>query len=201
MLRVRKKPSEMFARSGSCSESSDDYFDLVAVLNSEWRVIACRDLLNWALQRRISPKSAPGDSRRAPDRPQGWHSKYESPPGENWRGVVYCRTRDALRRAVRERAGTVDPHAAIALVRLPPSINAPGKPRKDDACPLHRLHAKLQRAAGEQAVCKASARPADAAARDWDAETRPAGADEWATAAASAEGRRAIEARDRESVA
>jgi hypothetical protein len=34
------------------AESSEDYPDIVAILNARWRVIACRDNIQWILQYR-----------------------------------------------------------------------------------------------------------------------------------------------------
>jgi hypothetical protein len=50
-------------------ETADNYSGFVAQLNSDWRVIACRDRVQWVLQRRGSPKM----SRR-----------------DDWRGRSYC---------------------------------------------------------------------------------------------------------------
>lgn len=63
-------------------ESADDYPNIVARLNNDWRVIVCRDGIQWILQRRNSAKTI-----AKPD----------------WRGVSYCRARDALIRCVAEK--------------------------------------------------------------------------------------------------
>ena len=85
----------------STMESADDYSELVAQLDADWRVIECRDRQQWILQRRGSPKKA-----RAND----------------WRGRSYCRTAEALRRCARYHAGTIDPTSAAILALLPERI-------------------------------------------------------------------------------
>ncbi|MBR1212055.1 hypothetical protein [Bradyrhizobium sp. JYMT SZCCT0180] len=82
-------------------ETADDYPRIVAVLNSAWRVIECRDGLQWILQRRGSPERARGD---------------------DWRGRSYCRTKEALLRCTREYAGEIEPDAHTVLVALPARI-------------------------------------------------------------------------------
>jgi hypothetical protein len=85
-------------------ESADDYVGLVVRLNPNWRIIECRDRIQWILQRRGSPKM----SRR-----------------NDWRGRSYCRTSEALRRCTREYAGAIDSTAAAILAALPPLIDRP----------------------------------------------------------------------------
>jgi hypothetical protein len=66
-------------------ETADGYYGFVAQLNPDWRVVECRDRIQWILQRRGSPKM----SRR-----------------DDWRGRSYCRTSQALIRSAREYAGS-----------------------------------------------------------------------------------------------
>jgi sulfur transfer complex TusBCD TusB component (DsrH family) len=80
-------------------EGSEDYPALVAVLNPGWRVIVCRDGIQWILQHRHMRK---GRAR--------------------WDGNSYCQTRDALLRNIRERAGACDLAAIQYLSRLPEHI-------------------------------------------------------------------------------
>ena len=87
----------------SDAETADDYAGIVAFLNSDWRVVECRDQLQWVLQRRGSPKT----SRR-----------------DDWRGRAHCRTAEALRRCTREHAGIIDPAALAVLFALPERIDA-----------------------------------------------------------------------------
>lgn len=82
-------------------ESADDYHRVVAVLNDRWRVIECRDGLQWILQRRNAPEKARRD---------------------DWRGQSYCRTRDALIRCACAYCGEAAPAAAAVLASLPDRI-------------------------------------------------------------------------------
>ena len=75
-------------------EESDDYRHVIAVLNSGWRVIACKTSTQWILQKR----------RGSSDR---WRSRY------------FCRTREGLILCVREHAGKIDGVALVRLLRLP----------------------------------------------------------------------------------
>lgn len=97
----------------SLRECADDYDRLVAILNDDWRVIECRDGIQWILQRRGSPKR----SRR-----------------DDWRGRSYCRTADALIRCTRDHVGDIDPVAAAVLVGLPARIELGGAQQKQSRC-------------------------------------------------------------------
>ena len=92
-------------------ETSDDYAGIVAQLNPDWRVVECRDRLQWVLQRRGSPKM----SRR-----------------DDWRGRSFCRASEALIRCAREYAGAIGKTAAAILAALPDRLEesnvAPHKP-------------------------------------------------------------------------
>ena len=87
----------------SRSECADGYIGLVAQLNANWRVITCRDQIQWILQRRGSPKM----SRR-----------------DDWRGHSYCRTSKALIRSAREFTGPIEPAALAILLALPARIES-----------------------------------------------------------------------------
>ena len=79
-------------------EQSDDYFRVASVLNDRWRVIVCKDAIQWILQqrRRDTPK---------------------------WDGASYCTTRQGLLRCIREKVkGDIDPSALAALEALPETI-------------------------------------------------------------------------------
>jgi hypothetical protein len=89
-------------------ESADDYHRVVAVLNARWRVIECRDGIQWILQRRNAPEKARGD---------------------DWRGRSYFRTREALIRCTCASAGEIDPAAATVLASLPERIDLPDNNR------------------------------------------------------------------------
>ena len=82
-------------------ETADDYFRVIARLNRRWRVIECRNGIQWILQRRGSPEKVRRD---------------------DWRGRSYCRTREALIRCTREYCGAIDPAAAAVLAGLPTEV-------------------------------------------------------------------------------
>jgi hypothetical protein len=88
-------------RSSFRNESADGYHRLVAHLNRKWRVIECREAIQWILQHRGSPETARRD---------------------DWRGRSYCRTSEALIRCTREYCGFIDPTAAAVLSALPETI-------------------------------------------------------------------------------
>ncbi len=79
------------------NESSDSYGDVVAVLNHKWRVIRCRDNVQWVLQSRDSATAAKGV----------------------WRGRSHCGTKEALLRVCAAHAGELDPTAVGLLAELP----------------------------------------------------------------------------------
>ena len=78
-------------------EESDNYPNLVARLGDVWRIIECRDGIQWILQRRAGKRH--GQPR--------------------WEGRYFCRTRDGLAACVRELVG---PEAVNALGSLPAHI-------------------------------------------------------------------------------
>ncbi|KQZ92264.1 hypothetical protein ASD64_19380 [Mesorhizobium sp. Root157] len=78
-------------------ESADNYWRLIARLNVRWRVIECRDGIQWILQHTDGKK----------------HGRMR------WTGRSYCRTRDGLIRACRDNAGEIDAIAMMALESLP----------------------------------------------------------------------------------
>lgn len=85
----------------SCRESDDNYFAVLVALNTRWRVIACRDGIQWILQQRDATRSLHG----AP-----------------WRGRSYFRTRDALICVCAVHAGPIRPEASAILRSLPAHI-------------------------------------------------------------------------------
>jgi hypothetical protein len=91
------------------NESAEDYSRIVAVLNGKWRVIECRDRIQWILQSRDTLKAL---------------------SSAVWRGRSYCRTSAALNRLFRRQAGAIDPTAAAALAALPDWIEAPNLPAR-----------------------------------------------------------------------
>lgn len=78
-------------------ESDDAYAGVVATLNEKWRVVVCRDGIQWILQQRR------GERRGQP----------------RFDGRSYCRTREALIRVCREHAGEIDAAALAVLQALP----------------------------------------------------------------------------------
>jgi hypothetical protein len=80
-------------------EESDAY-PVIASLNERWRVIACRNEIQWVMQRRAGQVSG---------RPR-------------WRGYWHCRTREALIRGAREHAGQIGGDVLVILLRLPERI-------------------------------------------------------------------------------
>ena len=82
----------------STREESDDYQAVVAVLNSRWRVIECRDGIQWIVQRRRGHRDGL----------------------PVWRGESFCRTKSALLQCIREKCGDVD----LGVVALPDHFRA-----------------------------------------------------------------------------
>jgi hypothetical protein len=74
-------------------EENDDY-PVVASLNARWRVIVCRQSIQWILQRRRGGV-------------------------DHWRGYWFCRTREALIRGARKHVGDIAGDALVRLLRLP----------------------------------------------------------------------------------
>ena len=83
------------------NKSADNYGRIVAQLNSRWRVIECRHLIQWILQYRASA---------------------ETYATSRWVGRTYCRTRNGLLRCCREHAGAIDRTATEILAALPERI-------------------------------------------------------------------------------
>lgn len=81
----------------SGKESADNYRAVIAMLNTRWRVILCRDGIQWILQRRDGERGG----------------------GARWTGRSYCRARASLLRACRTHAGEIDPIALTTLHNLP----------------------------------------------------------------------------------
>jgi hypothetical protein len=96
------RPASIQARRDWCrprpAESSDDYTDVVAILNDRWRVMASREGIQWILQ---------------------YRNRAETVAGDVWRGRGYCHTGEALIRACDAHAGSVDPESRTILVGLP----------------------------------------------------------------------------------
>lgn len=83
-------------------ESDDGYQPVIAVLADRWRVIECRDGIQWILQYRIkSPET---------------HTR------DDWRGRRYLRTRRALIARSYEAVPEISPSALAILHALPEHI-------------------------------------------------------------------------------
>jgi len=77
----------------------NDTYPVVATLNGRWRIIVCKNSIQWILQTR----------RGGPD---------------SWRGRSYCCTREALVRCARQHAAQLGGDALAILLRLPERIGA-----------------------------------------------------------------------------
>lgn len=83
-------------------ERGDNYIWLVVQLSPNWRVIQCKDHLQWIIQRRDGQRS--GRAR--------------------WTGRHYCLTREALLRDGRTSCVDADPIAWAVLEQLPERYEA-----------------------------------------------------------------------------
>ena len=87
-------------------ESNDHYQAVVTHLNDRWRVIVCKDGIQWILQRR---------------------TRAESPDGARWESRSFLRSRNALIGVSHGNAGEIDPNAAAILEALPMMIGIGGQ--------------------------------------------------------------------------
>ena len=94
---VNMRPLDALKRANR-NESAQDYTHIVAVLNGNWRIIECREGVQWILQSR--------DTRLGLE-------------NGTWRGRSYCRTKEALLRVCAARAGDINPAASEALAAMP----------------------------------------------------------------------------------
>lgn len=78
-------------------EKSDTYYRLVIQLNTTWRIILCKNGIQWILQKR--------------------KGSYNGKPA--WRGRSYCRSKAGLCRTVRKHVPKVSPEADAQLAQLP----------------------------------------------------------------------------------
>lgn len=84
-------------------ESDQNYRGVLAILNDRWRVIVCRDGVQWILQYR---KSAEKTGTRS-----------------GWRGRSYCRISQALKRDMGYHAGDICPYALAVIQSLPGGLS------------------------------------------------------------------------------
>jgi hypothetical protein len=119
-------PPSIGSRRRRLAESADDYPNVVVVLNEGWRLIACRDGIQWILQYR---------NRR---------NKAQTVARDGWRGRSYCRTKEALIRVCDAHAGPIDPDGRAILAGLPEWFpekqNAPGR-TSESVSPISALQA------------------------------------------------------------
>ena len=87
---------------GARREEADDYPGVIAELNSNWRVIECRDAIQWILQRQTGTRH--GQPR--------------------WDARCYNRTRQGLLRRVRALTSECDANALAVLQSLPERMEA-----------------------------------------------------------------------------
>jgi hypothetical protein len=92
-------------------ETAESYGHVVVRLNPRWRIIACRDGLQWILQYRASAET---------------YSR------ARWASRSHCRTGEVLIRCVHEHAGAIDPAAAAILAAPPGPIDAVIHPRSNN---------------------------------------------------------------------
>jgi hypothetical protein len=81
-------------------ERDDNYAKVIAQLGPRWRIIACKDGLQWILQKRSVP----------------------SPNTGTWSGKSYSTTRDALIAACSDRELLSEPSARQVLEALPSDV-------------------------------------------------------------------------------
>ena len=96
---ISKKPlrsafSPVAGLSGPPRGEESDAYPTIAALNTRWRIVTCKNSLQWVLQRRCGHV-------------------------DHWRGFWFCRSREALIRGAREHAGQIAGNALIILLRLP----------------------------------------------------------------------------------
>jgi hypothetical protein len=113
-MRSAPEPGTKPARPNhSRNESDEGYQPVVVQLAPRWRVIVCRDGLQWILQQRLSAT--------------------ETPTRADWRGRRYVRTRDGLIAACGRALSDID-GAALALINsLPDHIEGGARPAQKSA--------------------------------------------------------------------
>ena len=79
------------------SERSDAYGGVVCIINDRWRVIVCKNNIQWILQK----------------------SKADGGHGRAWRGVSHLTTKKALIEACARLCGLYEPEVHVALDGLP----------------------------------------------------------------------------------
>src|SRR6478672_192772 len=110
-------PNLQGPRRAGIAESDDAYPGIL--LNGHWRVIECRDGVQWILQ---------------------YRNRAETVSKSDWRGRSYCRTQEALIGCCDRFCGVIDPAGRAVLEALPQYIGGvigtaaavptPGRPDK-----------------------------------------------------------------------
>lgn len=93
-----REPSKNSGGTRSGREEADEYGDVVARVNHDWRVIRCNCGLQWILQR----------LRRSEER-----------VGGRWAPVAYHRSREGLKLVMTRRCGRMDHVQAAIIDQLP----------------------------------------------------------------------------------
>lgn len=88
-------PTTVQSRKKRLSEQAEDYPHVIAQLNPTWRVILCRDGIQWIVQHRT---------------------------GNRWRSSSYCRTREGLLRCIWGVLQSNSPDALSIINSLPDII-------------------------------------------------------------------------------
>ena len=97
--RLRDSMGAVHSVATSHRESDDDYRDVIALLAPRWRVICCRDGIQWILQKKEASHEAP------------------------WRGVKHFTTKAALIEACGSLNLLSEPNAEAVLYALPERIS------------------------------------------------------------------------------
>jgi hypothetical protein len=140
-------PQGRLLRAAALSESVEAYPHVR--LNAGWRVIVCRDGIQWVLQARNGTATV---------------------SSSDWRGRSYCRTREALIRCSDLEAGAIDPAAAAVLAALPWRIGEPLVERAPASSPMpavpRRPNLQISLPAGSSAMQAALLRALERRTRD-----------------------------------
>ena len=98
--RFTKTAGGAHAITPSRRERDETYWDVIVTLSDRWRVIICKDEIQFILQKRSVP----------------------SPNAGTWAGKSYSTTRDALIAACSDRGLLSDPNMRQALNALPSDV-------------------------------------------------------------------------------
>lgn len=96
------EPSVGPFQASSTQEKSDDYRKIIMRIDDKWRVIECKDGIQWIIQKR-----------------KGY---YKNKPA--WKSISFCRSRKGLRYWVRNKTGKRSMAIAKELRKLPKWIES-----------------------------------------------------------------------------